>query len=340
MSAKMKVAQIGVGNFGARRREIMRQSGLFDLVAAYDRNPEALKQCEEQDDACPVESYEALLAVSGIEAVVISTGARFHAEQIIQAAERGLHVFVEKPLCSTPEEVEALLAIQRKTGVIIGVGHIDHRHDAVSLRIKDLIDSGALGNVAAFEKTTAHSGGLQIKPGDWRGVPDKNPGGMLFQCGVHAIHELMFYFGPVAEVFCMMRSDVHTTATADVAMCQLRFKSGLVGTLNAYHVTPYRHTLSIFGTQANLYRDERFFNEGVELLIQRSGVPGDKEPKESVKVDESRTDVCGGMRSFYRAIREGSEPYPSLIDGASAVETVFAAEKSVRSGHPKERATP
>jgi UDP-N-acetyl-2-amino-2-deoxyglucuronate dehydrogenase len=331
---KMKVAQIGVGNFGARRRQLMRESGLFELVSAYDLNPAAMEQCRKEDGARPVASYVELLATPGIEAVVISTGATFHAEQMIAAAEKGLHVFVEKPLCSTPKEVLSLLAVQRKTGVVIGLGHADHRHDALSLRIKELIDSNELGTIATFEKTTAHNGGLQIKPGDWRGDPAKNPGGMLFQCGVHAVHELMFYFGPIVEVSAKMRYDVHTTQTADVALCHLTFASGLIGTLNAYHVTPYRHTFNILGTKANLYRDERFFDEGTTLQIQRTGVPGAKEPKEPVAIDKSLTDECGGMRSFYEAVRQGGACYPSLIDGARAVAVVFAAEESARCGRP------
>ena len=334
MMTKLTVAQIGVANFGARRRQLMRESGLFKLVAAYDLNAEALRQCHAEDGARPTGSYAELLATPGVEAVVISTGAKFHAEQIMQAAERGLHVFVEKPLCSTPEEVTALLAVQRKTGVVIGLGHNDHSHDAISIRIKQMIDSGELGTIATFEKTTAHNGGLQIKPGDWRGDPTRNPGGMLFQCGVHAVHELMFYFGPIIEVSAMMRYDVHTTQTADVALCHLKFASGLIGTLNAYHVTPYRHTFNILGTKANLYRDERYFDEGTTLQIQHTGVPGVKEPKEPVAVDKTLTDDCGGMRSFYAAVRNGGTCYPSLIDGARAVAVVFAAEESARSGRP------
>lgn len=334
MAKRMKIAQVGVGNFGACRRMLMRQTGLFELVAAYDLNPQALDLCREEDGARPVESYDALLATPGIEAVVISTGAKFHAEEVLRAARKGLHVFVEKPLCSTPEEVEALLAVQRESGVVIAVGHNDHHHDAVALRIKELIESGELGAIATFEKTTAHNGGLQIKPGDWRGDPDRNPGGMLFQCGVHAVHELMFYFGPILEVSAMMRYDVHTTGTADVALCQLRFESGLIGNLNAYHVTPYRHTFNILGTRANLYRDERFFDEGTELLIQRTGAPGLKEAKQPVSIDASLTDKCGGIRSFHHAVRSGGEPSPSLRDGARAVAVVFAAEESARSGRP------
>ncbi len=333
-SPVMVVAQIGVANYGAKRRQIMRDTGLFRLVSAYDLNPEALRACHAEDGATAVGSYAELLDTPGIEGVIISTGASFHAQQIIQAAEKGLHVFVEKPLCSTPQEADALLAVQQRTGVVIAVGHMNHRHDAVAARIKHLLDAGELGTIATFEKTTAHNGGLQIKPGDWRGDPLKNPGGMLFQCGVHGFHELMYYFGPICEVSATMRYDVHTTKTADVALCHLRFSSGLIGTLNAYHVTPYRHTLGIYGTTANLYRDDRYFAEGTDLRIQRTDVPGAAEAKEPVIIDRSLHDEGGGMRSFFHAVRTGQTPYPSLIDGVRAVDVVFAAEESARTKRP------
>ena len=331
MNQKMKVAQIGVGGFGGRRRELMRQTGLFELVAAYDLNPKALAQCEKEDGAKPVASYEALLATPGIEAVVISTGAKFHAEQVIQAAECGLHVFVEKPLCSTPAEIKDLIRVQRKTGVVIGVGHNDHRHDPVALTTRKMIETGALGKVATFEKTTCHSGGFMIKPGDWRGDPEKNPGGMLFQCGCHALHELMFYFGPVTGVSATMRYDVHTTQTADVALCHLTFASGLIGSLNAYHVSPYRYTLNIFGTKMSLYRNERYFDEGTTLLMQEEFLDNQKQPLKPVAI-EGETDPTGNLRSFYEGVRHGTPVYPSLLDGARAVVVVFAAEEAAKAG--------
>lgn len=332
---KMRVVQVGVGGFGGYRRMRMRETGLFELVAAYDWNPQALEKARAEDGARPAADYDALLETPDIEGVVISTGGKFHAEQVIKAARKGLHVFVEKPLCSTLEEARELIRVQKETGVVIGTGHNDHSHDAVSLTIKRLLDSGELGRCATFEATTAHSGGLLIKPGDWRGDPEKNPGGMLFQCGVHKIHELMFYFGPVTHVSCMMRYDVHTTGTADVAICHLKFASGLIGTLNAYHVTPYRHTLSIFSTKTNLYRYDRFFDEGTELLSQTTRLDGKKEPEVRVTI-AGEDDDCGNLKSWFRCVREGGEPYPSLMDGARAVAVVFAAEESARTGRVAE----
>jgi len=311
---KLQVVQIGVGGFGGYRRQAMRETGLFNLAAACDWNEAALKRCVEEEGCEAVDSYEELISRKGIDAVIISTGGKYHAEQAVAAAERGLHVFVEKPLCSTIEEVRAIAEAQKKTGVVIGVGHNDHKHDAVSLTIKKMLDDGELGKIATFEKTTCHNGGLQIKPGEWRGDPEKNPGGMLFQCGVHALHELMFYFGPIKAVSSTMRYDVHTTKTADVAMCHLQFESGLVGSLNAYHVSPYRHTLSIFGTKSSIYRDERFFDEGTIIEMQTSYLDGKKEPKVPVKLI-GESDRCGNLRSFYEAVKNGGVPYPSFVDG-------------------------
>ena len=333
MSAKkMKVAMVGVGGFGGYRRDRMRETGLFELVAAYDINPQALAAAQKQDGAKPAGSYAELLKTPGIEAMIISTGGKFHAEQALQAMKRGLHVFVEKPLCATTAEMNRMLDMKKKTGLVVGVGHSDHSSSGASRKIKQMLADGSFGNVACFEKVTAHSGGLEIKPGDWRGDPKKNPGGMLFQCGVHALHELMYYFGPIKEVACMMRYDVHTTQTADVAHCVLRFRSGMVGTLSAYHVTPYRHTFYIYGTKMSLYIDSRApgYGDPSDISVQhRKNCQAEKhEPFAFPKGD----DICGNLKSFHKAIRKGGEPYPSLKDGARAVAAVFAAEQAAKKG--------
>ena len=329
---KLKIGMVGVGGFGGYRRERLRETGLFHVLAAYDLNPKALAAAQRDDGAQPMASYEELLAFPGLEAIVISTGAKFHAEQALAAAERGLHVFVEKPLCSTPAEVQALLDVQRRKRVVIGVGHHDHHTCGTSRTIKKLMDTGDLGKIVSFEATTCHSGGLAIKPGDWRGDCAKNPGGMLFQCGVHKLHELMFYFGPVSSVFCQMRYDLHTTQTADAAWCQLRFASGLVGTLNAYHVTPYHHYLYIYGTRTNLYLDQ---NPSPAVPLRRQSLPPKLDNSREVVEPQPITepdDRCGNVRSFYHAVRSGGTPSPSLADGARAVLVVFAAEESAKTG--------
>ena len=332
---RLRVGQIGVGNFGAFRRSVMRETGLFDLVAAYDTNPAALAVAHADDGARPCASFGELLDFAGLEGVIISTGAKFHAAQMIAALERGLPVFVEKPLCSSPEEMDAILKAARAAGVPVVVGHHDHAHNPCAVHIKSAIRNGEMGQLVAVEATTCHSGGFHIQPGDWRGDPGKNPGGFLFQCGVHKLHELMFYLGPVARVTARLRYDVNPrTATADVAICLLEFESGVLGTLNAYHVTPYRHTINLFGTCANYYVSEHH-PEGIQVSRQLAApnYSGAAELIERLDLP-SHGDRTSSVRSWYGAIRCGSAASPSLEDGARAVAVVFAAETSARVGHP------
>jgi predicted dehydrogenase len=314
----------------------MRETGLFELVAAYDLNPVALDTCCREDGCVAVTSYEALLNVPGIEAVIICTGAKFHAEQVAAAVERGLHVFVEKPLCSTVEEMKALLEVERRHGAVIVVGHQDHTRYPQTLVMKEKIDRGELGILTAVERTTCHSGGWSIKPGDWRGDPAKNPGGMLFQCGCHAFHELMFLFGPIKEIQAVMRGDVNgTTGTADAAICLMRFESGLLGTLNTYHVTPYRHTMNVFGSRANLYRTEHYFDRGTEIFLQVDNRDNQEQDLQPVPVEQGEgKSHSGSLINFYEAVRNGQPASPSLHDGARAVAAVFGAERSAQEKRP------
>lgn len=331
VDAPLRVGMVGVGNFGAFRRKGMRMTGLFQIACCHDWNAVAAEACRVEDGAQVARSFDELLNHPKIEAVVISTGAKYHTSQILAALDRGLHVFVEKPLCSSSEELEQLLAASRSTDRVIVVGHNDHAQDAVSCAIRSVLQSGELGRIATFQKTTAHSGGLKIKPGDWRGDAGANPGGMLFQCGVHGLHELMFYFGDILEVESMMSYDVHETLTADVALCHLRFASGLVGTLDAFHVTPYRHALTLYGTEGALYREDRYFAEGTSLWLQKRNPTGGYEPRETVPA-EGATDVWAPLRNFYRAVRCGDAPVLTLEHGARAVAVVLAAEKSAELG--------
>jgi len=133
----------------------------------------------------------------------------------------------------------------------------------------------------------------------------------------------------------MMRYDANLrTGTADAAVCNLQFVSGVLGSLNAYHVTPYKHYTYLYGTKANLYYDAHN-DEGHKLSIQYvpANYDGSREVAVPVQVS-SQDDSCGNLRAWYHAIvNPGSAPfYPSILDGARAVGVVFAAEEAARTG--------
>jgi predicted dehydrogenase len=325
----MKVGMIGVGGFGGYRRDRMRESGLFHVAACYDRNAQTLEKAAREENGKACASVEEVIATPGIEGVVISTGGDTHVPFAVKAMRAGLHVFIEKPLCGRPEEVDEILRVRKETNRVVGMGHNFNPNDSVITLVQQTIASGKLGTVACYEENSSHSGGLEIKPGDWRGIREKNPGGMLLQCGVHALHGLLYLFGPLDSVACMMRYDAHPgTQTADVANVLLRHTSGLVGTLNCYHVTGYCHEFRIFGTAGNLYIDT---NTRKAFYQQRKR--GELEPREPVALPEAPADhKYANVVSWHQAIRKGTKACPSLEDGIAAVEAVFAADTANERG--------
>ena len=323
---KLVVGVVGVWNFGKYRRDRMKAAGVFEVVALCDRNQENLnKAMAEEPGATAYTDFNAMLNHPGLEAIVVSTGADSHAPFGIAAMKKGLHVFIEKPLCTSMKEVEELRKMQKKTGLVVGCGHNDCSKSRMMLLAKQYMEKGKLGVVTAFEENSSHSGGLEIKPGDWRGLKDKNPGGMLFQCGCHALHALRYLFGEVTEVMSMMRYDANpNTQTADAANVLLRYKSGLVGTLNCYHTTAYCHELRIFGTKGNLYFDTQTKRGWFQPRYR-----GPVEPREELQLPEAQPYwLEGNVLSWYNGIRKGTPVYPSLEDGIAAVQAVFAAEES------------
>ena len=271
-----------------------------------------------------------MLAIPGTEAVVISTGApTSHTPLGIKAMEAGKHVFIEKPLCTSPQEVAALRQAQDRTGRIVGVGHSHALGDGLVHAARQVMAAGTLGTIATYEVNSSHSGGLEIKPGDWRGDEKANPGGMLFQCGCHALHSLHEIFGPIQSVSAMMRYDVNpNTTTADVACVIVRHTSGMIGTLNCYHVTAYNHSFRLFGTHGNLYVDTH--HNKAHFQARKRNLPESIEPFALDPIPANG--ALMNLLDWARAIRQGTPANPSLEDGIAAVMPIFAAELSSKTG--------
>lgn len=325
----VRVGMVGVSHFGGYRRKTLRDTGLFTLVACYDYAAEAAESAAREEGCEVAESYDALLARDDIDAIVVSTGATSHTDYCIRAAQAGKHFFVEKPLCCDMQEMEALLDAGERAGVMMGMGH-GYPDGAVNQLVRDYLAQDKLGALAALELTTCHGGGFVASP--WRFVPEKNPGGMLFQCGVHFIYWTEAMFGRVTEVACMMRGDVNpATRTADATTVLMRLESGLLVTLHAYHVTAYQHSKFLFGTKGSLYIHEA----PSDIYYQERSPDGKVETK--IHIDE--TTLPGGndhaltnLTSWAAAIRGAGAPAPSIYDGASAVAVVFAADEAARTG--------
>jgi len=87
--------------------------------------------------------YRAMLAAGGLDAVVVCSPAATHAEVVLAALDAGLHVFVEKPMCITLADADAIIAARDRAGKVVQVGTMKRYDPAVEAMLESLPDSAA-----------------------------------------------------------------------------------------------------------------------------------------------------------------------------------------------------
>jgi predicted dehydrogenase len=119
------------------------------ICDVYEPNLErGLATAKKAQAAAPTayRNYKQLLADKDIQAVLIATPEHWHAQMVLDALAAGKDVYVEKPLCQTPEQGVALVEAEKKTRQIIQVGMQRRSYD-LFLDGRDIVASGKLGKV-------------------------------------------------------------------------------------------------------------------------------------------------------------------------------------------------
>ena len=177
-----------------------------------------------------VDSYEALLADTSIDAVVLATPHSLHAAQMIAAAKAGKHVFCEKPFALHKADAEAAVAATQKAGVTLGLGYNRRFHPEMTT-LRQRIQSGELGTVLHFEATMTFPNALLLKPDAWRADKDETPCGGLTPMGVHAIDGMIDLGGAIEQVYCQSFRRVVPVDSDDTTSMLFRMKNGASGYL-------------------------------------------------------------------------------------------------------------
>jgi predicted dehydrogenase len=125
----------------------LRASGRNTLVAVASRDAaRGRAHAQEWDIKGVFDSYEAMLASPDVDVIYNPLPNSLHAEWTIKALRAGKHVLCEKPLTTRVEDVDAIAAAARETGKVVAEAFM-YRHHPQTLKVKELIDGGAIGEV-------------------------------------------------------------------------------------------------------------------------------------------------------------------------------------------------
>ena len=315
------VAIVGTGMWAPRLAAGAERAGL-ELVTCFSRDERKRAEFAERFGCAPARSLEDAIAHSGVEGVVLVTPNDVHEEQTLACAERGRHVFVEKPIADSVEAGERMRRACEDAGVKLMVGHAFRRLGAAR-RVKELLDDGALGRVVLAEANMSLPG--SFGPLAWRARRERNPGGPIMQLGIHHVDTLAYWLGPVARASGRF-AHVHTDAAIDdVGVVALEFESGALGSLTGSYVSPKTLSLRLLGTDAVLdYRTDFSVWPDAQALDRVTTLTLAGEP-----VDFDERDVLAEeLSEFGGCIRGEGEPETGADEGIAALAVVLQALES------------
>ena len=295
----------------------------------------------------------------GIEAVAIVTPNHLHFPIAKAFMEAGIHVICDKPLALSTKEAKALMALQKKTGLIFGVTHNYSGYPMIR-QARDMARGGELGPLRVVQAEypqdwlTTYLEGTGQKQASWRTDPRyTGAGGCIGDIGTHAYQLACYVSGlRVESLSADLTTFVKGRKVDDNVQVMLRFKGGARGMLWASQVAPGNENglkLRVYGEKGGLewtqadpnYLWHTPFGEP-KRLITRGGAGSNAAAARVTRVPPGHPEgYLEGFANIYtevaraiRAHRQGKKSwgkdvsFPDLVDGYDGMAFIEAAVKS------------
>ncbi|MCK4457389.1 MAG: Gfo/Idh/MocA family oxidoreductase [Thermoplasmata archaeon] len=319
----LRVGVIGVGSMGQNHARVF--SEIADLVGVVDKDRETGKIAAERFNTESFENYEDLLK-KGVDAVSIATPTALHYQVSKDAMEAGVHVLVEKPMCSTIEEAEKLVELAESAGLTLAVGHIERHNPVVDFAKKGIRD-GRYGDVITISARRVSSLPTRI-----RDV------GVILDLGIHDIDVMRYLLGSeVASVFASGGRIKHESFE-DHANIMLSFENGTSGLVEVNWLTPMKvRRLSLTGLKNFVEID--YITQSIWISSSSLGrldsfnlyrIPLEFDTRKITL--EMREPLKNELTDFMDAIEKKRDPLISGRDGLGTLKAVMAAIESQKSG--------
>ncbi len=278
-------------------------------------------------------SYEEAIEAGDIDAVVVALPNPLHGPAARAAFERGLHVYLEKPIATSVEEARTVVAAWRESGRV-GMAGLNYRFGPLQQRARSELAAGRIGRVVAAQ--TVFSTPVRELP-EWK-RQRATGGGALLDLAMHHLDLACWLLDESpAAISCALRSD---RSEDDTATVQLTLDDGRTVQILAALSAVDADRIEVYGTEGRMvvdrYRSDRLEVHppslaGVRLrrLVHAAGAltsPAYWARKVTRRSPEPS--YWRALAAFAGAARTGREVSPDLLDGLRSLWLVESAEEA------------
>lgn len=231
MTRKIRLGCIGVGAIMRMRHlpNIRKLDGI-ELVAFCDTDPKVLSETAKEFGVDRTYSdHHDMLEKEDLDAVSVAVPPFAHTDAEIIAAEKGIHILVEKPPALTMEKAREINEAVERSGIVAAVG-FQERYRASNEEVKRRLEGKTLLQALVHR---VH-GGVALAP--WWSV-EATSGGALVENGIHMVDLLRWLAGEIELVSAFNVARTVKTDKLDIPFSQcanFRFHSGAVANVTQY----------------------------------------------------------------------------------------------------------
>ena len=273
--------------------------------------------------------YEKALSDPKVDAVVIVTPTSFHVEIAIAAAKAKKHILCEKPMAMNVEECEQIIAAAEENNVALQIGFM-RRFDEGFIQAKEVVDSGAIGDVVMVRSNTR---GPSV-PRPWM-YDLKKSNGPLAEVSSHDIDALRWFTGSeVKSIYALGGNFRSPDAKADYpdfydnVSAVLSFENGMQGMIDGAQGVGYAYDsrVEVLGTKGCVFIG-RLTDRAVVTCTADSG--DGVYPLVSSWTKLFKDAYLTEDMAFIDSIQNGTKPKATGHDGLMAVKVVDAGNRSI-----------
>jgi predicted dehydrogenase len=320
----LKIALIGCGGINGRHAaHLTRLPHAVELVAFVDpslQQATAMAARYGCAQSAVFSHHQEMFAAVQPDAVVIGIPPFAHTDQVAQAAQRGIHIFIEKPIALHIEKAWQMVESVEKAGLVTQVGFM-YRFGAVVQRVKALIASGRAGQPGLM---SARYFCNSLHAEWWRGK-DKS-GGQVFEQAIHMIDLMRYLLGGAATAYSLQNNlfhqDIADYTVEDVSATVYGFKSGAIGALYASNgAIPQRweYDFRLVARHLTVQADD-----ANHALLTYTG----SSELETETIASEQDVYAMEMDEFLAAVRTGAATTTPMREGALTLALAVAAMRS------------
>jgi predicted dehydrogenase len=327
----MNVGVAGCGYWGSKHLRVLHSIPEVESVVAIDSNEDRLREAKRAMPGvvCAAAVDEVL---EDLDALVVATPPRMHAEVAIRAIEAGVGVLIEKPLATSASEARELIGTADALGTTLMVGHT-FEHNAAVWKLRELVDGDELGRILYLDSARLNLG--------------------LYQADVNVIwdlapHDISIFNYLLREKPAWVQAWGSRHAhrfLEDVAYLRLYYeRHGVTANIHVSWLDPckVRRVTVVGSAKMAVYNDLaseeriRVYDKGVIELEEDQNLPA---IPMSYRYGEIRSPylhfdepLSVQDQHFVICVRDGARPRTDGADGLAVVEVLECADLSLREG--------